>query len=39
LDLHAALQPLSAAARRSPRAAEALVAALAHAAGVVRRRR
>jgi hypothetical protein len=38
-DLDTALQPLSDAARHSTRAAEALVAALAHAAGVTRRRR
>ena len=38
-DLDAALQPLVDAARDSPRAAEALVSALAHAAGVTRRRR
>lgn len=38
-DLDSALQPLSDAARTSTRAAEALVAALAHAAGMVRRRR
>jgi hypothetical protein len=38
-DLESALQPLVEAARHSPRAAEALVSALAHAAGVTRRRR
>jgi hypothetical protein len=38
-DLDAALQPLSDAARHSPRAADALVSALAHAAGSTRRRR
>ena len=38
-DLDSALQPLSEAARDSPRAAEALVSALAHAAGAVRPRR
>lgn len=38
-DLDLALRPLHEAARRSPRAAEALVAALAHAAGSSRRRR
>jgi hypothetical protein len=37
-DLDAALQPLSDAARFSPRAAEALISALAHAAGATRRR-
>jgi len=37
-DLDAALQPLVDAARHSTRAAEALVSALAHAAGVARRR-
>lgn len=39
LDLDAALQPFVQAARSSPRAAEALVSALAHAAGATRRRR
>jgi len=38
-DLETALQPLSDAARDSPRAAEALISAFAHAAGVTRRRR
>ena len=38
-DLETALQPLTDAARDSPRAAEALVSALAHAAGATRRRR
>jgi len=38
-DLDTALQPFVEAARWSPRAAEALVAALAHAAGATRRRR
>jgi hypothetical protein len=38
-DLDAALQPLVDAARHSPRAAEALISALAHAAGVTQRRR
>jgi hypothetical protein len=38
-DLDTALQPFVEAARRSPRAAEALVSALAHAAGARRRRR
>lgn len=38
-DLDAALRPLVAAARQSPRASEALVSALAHAAGHARRRR
>jgi len=38
-DLDAALQPLVDAARHSPRASEALVSALAHAAGRARRRR
>jgi hypothetical protein len=38
-DLEAALQPLTDAARSSPRVAEALVSALAHAAGASRRRR
>lgn len=38
-DLDSALQPLTDAARHSARAAEALVSALAHAAGVKRRRR
>ncbi len=38
-DLDAALQPLVDAARESPRAGEALISALAHAAGVTRRRR
>ncbi len=37
-DVHVALQPLVDAARSSQRAAEALVSALAHAAGAVRRR-
>lgn len=37
-DLDAALQPLSDAARHSTRAAEALVAALAHAAGITKRK-
>lgn len=39
LDLDTALQPFIHAARSSPRAAEALVSALAHAAGATRRRR
>jgi hypothetical protein len=38
-DLDTALQPFVEAARQSPRAAEALVSALAHAAGATRRRR
>lgn len=38
-DLDSALQPFTEAARDSPRAAEALVSALAHAAGAVRPRR
>jgi hypothetical protein len=38
-DLETALLPLVVAAKDSPRAAEALVSALAHAAGVSRRRR
>lgn len=38
-DLESALHPLTEAARESPRAAEALVSALAHAAGAGRRRR
>jgi hypothetical protein len=38
-DVDTALQPLADAARTSPRAAEALVSALAHAAGATRRRR
>jgi hypothetical protein len=38
-DLESALQPLVDAARYSPRASEALVSALAHAAGAARRRR
>jgi len=38
-DLESALQPLSQAARHSQRAAEALMAALAHASGITRRRR
>jgi hypothetical protein len=38
-DVETALMPLTAAARESPRAAEALVSALAHAAGATRRRR
>jgi hypothetical protein len=38
-ELDVALQPLAEAARMSPRAAEALVSALAHAAGATRRRR
>jgi hypothetical protein len=38
-DVDTALQPLVEAARQSPRAAEALVSALAHAAGATRRRR
>lgn len=38
-DLESALYPLVLAARHSPRVAEALVAALAHAAGATRRRR
>ena len=38
-DVDTVLQPLVDAARRSPRAAEALVSALAHAAGATRRRR
>jgi hypothetical protein len=36
-DLDTALQPLSDAARQSPRATEALISALAHAAGATRR--
>ena len=39
VDLETALAPLADAARRSPRAAEALVSALAHVAGASRRRR
>lgn len=39
IDLDAALQPFVLAARDSPRAAEALVSALAHAAGATRRRK
>jgi hypothetical protein len=39
VDLETALEPLTLAARYSPRAAEALVSALAHAAGAMRRRR
>ena len=39
VDVEAALAPLSDAARRSVRAAEALVSALAHVAGLTRRRR
>jgi hypothetical protein len=39
VDLESALAPLADAARRSPRAAEALISALAHAAGATRRRR
>lgn len=39
IDLETALEPLTLAARDSPRAAEALVSALAHAAGARRRRR
>jgi hypothetical protein len=39
LDPEAVLAPLAEAARQSPRAAEALVSALAHAAGAARRRR
>jgi hypothetical protein len=39
LDVEAALHPLVMAARQSPRVAEALVAAVAHAAGATRRRR
>lgn len=39
LDLEAVLHPLVAAARQSSRVAEALVAALAHAAGATRRKR
>jgi hypothetical protein len=38
-DLDAALQPLTDAARSSPRAGDALISALAHAAGITRRRR
>lgn len=38
-DLDAALQPLTDAARISPRAGDALISALAHAAGITRRRR
>jgi len=38
-DLETSLQPLVDAARRSPRAGEALVSALSHAAGATRRRR
>jgi hypothetical protein len=38
-DVESALQPLVDAAKSSPRAAEALIAALAHAAGAKRRRR
>jgi len=38
-DVDAALDPLVLAARQSPRVADALVAALAHAAGATRRRR
>ena len=38
-ELEPLLQPLVAAARHSPRAAEALISALAHAAGATRRRR
>jgi hypothetical protein len=38
-DLESSLQPLADAARASPRAAEALISALAHAAGARRRRR
>jgi hypothetical protein len=38
-DLDAALQPLTDAARSSPRAEDALISALAHAAGITRRRR
>jgi hypothetical protein len=38
-DVEIALRPLTVAARQSPRVAEALVAALAHAAGATRRRR
>jgi hypothetical protein len=38
-DLESALQPLVDAARSSPRASEALISALAHAAGAKRRRR
>lgn len=38
-DLESALQPLSEAAKHSVRAAEALMAALAHASGITRRRR
>ena len=38
-DIETALQPLADAARESPRAAEAWVSALAHAAGATRRRR
>ncbi|CAN5707247.1 hypothetical protein BH11MYX1_BH11MYX1_47040 [soil metagenome] len=38
-DLEAALQPFTDAARNSPRAGEALISALAHAAGITRRRR
>jgi len=39
VDVEAALHPLVLAARDSPRVAEALIAALAHAAGATRRRR
>jgi hypothetical protein len=39
MDLDTSLQPLVDAARTSPRAGEALVSALAHAAGATRRRR
>jgi hypothetical protein len=39
MDLETSLQPLVDAARSSPRAGEALVSALAHAAGATRRRR
>jgi hypothetical protein len=38
-DVESALHPLVTAARHSPRVAEALIAALAHAAGATRRRR
>ncbi len=38
-DVETALQPLTDAARESPRAAEALISALAHTAGATRRRR
>jgi len=38
-DVESALHPLITAARHSPRAADALIAALAHAAGATRRRR